>query len=101
MSIKTNYGVPVRVTCKCGNVIPIPIQDWDQEDSSVDVKPDCAMGDSIEHTFEILDYQCSGCGHGVDGKFSVHEYPGGTYESENASDNVVVSDIRNAVSITL
>ena len=101
MPIKISPSVTVRVTCKCGNVIPIPIKNWDRRDPVVEEKSDNAMGNGIEHGFEISDYPCPVCGANVDAEFSVYEYPNGMKETHYASENVCESDIDSAVSITL
>lgn len=99
MPVRINPSVTVRVSCKCGNIIAIPIEEWDRKESVVEEKSDNAMGNSIEHGFELSDYPCPACRANVDAEFSVYEYPIGTYESDDSSDNVNASDIKNAVHI--
>lgn len=99
MAIKLNDAC-IRVTCPAGHVNMLSVRDWEQI-KDIDAKSDACMGNCVIHHFSVDGVDCcqTDCHFDIDAWFEVFEYPNGSCEGTECSDNVVKCDIDKAVEI--
>ena len=81
----------VCVTCPNGHQVPIPKGCWEHEVVETEDKSEHGMGVEVHHQYSVEDYGCDypGCSASIDARVDIWEYPDGTIETSDNTENVV------------
>ena len=81
----------VRVTCPNGHQVAIPKERWEHEVVETEDKSERGMGVETHHQYSVEGYECDcpGCSASIDAKVDIWEYPDGTIETSDKTENVV------------
>lgn len=95
MSVKAIVGACIDVV-KNGKTYHIPVEDWDVEDPQIYPKGEDQMGSDVCHRYTLEGYQPANSTVSIDASVEVWEYPTGSVETVDASDNVDRSSVSGA-----
>lgn len=95
MSVKAIAGACIDVA-ENGTTYRVPIEDWDVEDPQIYPKGEDQMGPDVCHRYTLDGYQPVGSAISIDAWIEVWEYPNGSIETYDASDNIDQSSVTGA-----
>lgn len=95
MSVKATAGASIDVV-ENGKTYSVPVGDWDVEEPQIYPKGEEQMGSDVCHRYTLEGYQPAGSTVSIDAWIEVWEYPNGSIETIDASDNVDQSNVTGA-----
>lgn len=95
MSVKAIAGASIDVV-ENGKTYRVPVEDWDVADSQIYSKGEDQMGPDVCHRYTLEGYQPANSAVSIDAWIEIWEYPNGSVEMVDASDNVDQSSATDA-----
>ena len=86
MSVKLVQDI--RVQCPKNHCVSIPKQDWEYEVVETEDRSEHGMGNGVHHQYSVDGYSCPECGAEIDAVVDIWEYPNGSIEVKDKSENV-------------
>lgn len=95
MSVKAIAGACIDVV-ENGTTYHVPVEDWDVEEPQIYPKGEDQMGADVCHRYTLDGYQPASSTESIDAWVEVWEYPDGSIETYDTSDNVDLTSVKGS-----